>query len=105
MMRSRIQSEPVESGLRGFESVLNQDDLGMLQGFFFIPAEFEIELVGPGGRVDRPLPGCLGVYEEAWKACLRFFLHPFVVKLLNACLSSFSYTNRAQLLALCYRVP
>ena len=83
MVRSMIQSEPVGSGPESFESVLTQDDLRTLHGFYFILAEFEIKLAGPGERVDRPPPSCLGVYEEALKASLRFSLHSFVVQLMN----------------------
>ena len=88
MVRSRVQSELVGSSLESFESVLTRDDLRMLWGFYFIPAEFEIVLVDLGGRVDYPPSGYLGVYKEALKANLRFPLHSFIVKLLNVYLLS-----------------
>ena len=55
----------------------------MLQGFYFIPSDFWIELSDLGERVDHPPVGCLSVYEEALKAGLRFPLHTFVVQLMN----------------------
>ena len=83
MVRSRVHGEPVGSSSKDFELVLTQDDLKMLQRFYFISTDFKIKLSGPRGRVDCPLAGCLGVYEEALKFDLRFSLHPFVVKLLD----------------------
>ena len=83
MVRSRVQSELVGSGPESFELVLTQDDLGMLRGFYFVLIEFEVELAGPEGRVDRPQVGYLGVYKEALKASLHFPLHTFVVQLMN----------------------
>ena len=96
MARGRVHSgvaarrAPMESGSgpEGFESVLTQDELGTIQGVYFIPARYEIELADPGKRVDLPPTGCLGVYEEALKASFRFPLHPFVVQLLNIYLIS-----------------
>ena len=70
MVRSRVQGEFIGSGLESFESVLTWDNLGMLQGFYFIVTEFEIELAGPRKRVDYPPLGYLGVYEDALKASL-----------------------------------
>ena len=79
--RSRVHSGDVgrrlsvESrfGPESFESVLTQDDLRMLRGFYFILTEFEIKLVDTRGRVDYPPSGCLGVNEKALKVNLRFF--------------------------------
>ena len=75
-------------GLEGFESVLTQDELKMIQRVYFILVRYEIELADPRERVDLFPIGCLGVYEEDLKADLIFPLHPFVVKLLNIYLLS-----------------
>ena len=88
MVSRRVQSELVESGPEGFESVLTRDDLRMLQRFYFILVEFEIKLADPGERVDCPPSGYLGVYKEALKVGLQFPLHLFVVRLLNVFLLS-----------------
>ena len=70
-------------GLESFRSVMNAADLGVLRGSFFILAEFCMVLAASEERVYAPLTGCVGVYEEAMMADLRFSLHPFVVKLLD----------------------
>ena len=82
-MKGRVHDEPVGSGPKGFASVLTRNDLRALRGFYFIPSDFRITLFGPGGRIDRPLEGCLGVFEEALKPDLCFFLHKFIVQLMN----------------------
>ena len=56
----------------------------MIQRIYFIPAEFKAELVGPEERVHLPPQGWLGVYHEALKVGLKFFLYPFVVELMKA---------------------
>ena len=58
-------------------------DLDTLWGFHFILTEFHMVLIGPEERVHTPLAGCVGVYEEAMKAGLHFFLHPFVKKVME----------------------
>ena len=71
------------SSSESFGSILTKDKLGVIRGVYFISAEFGIELAGPGERVHLPPMGCLGIYEEALKAGLRFPLHLFIVKLMN----------------------
>ena len=72
-----------DSNPEGFGSELAVDDLGMAQGFCFIPAKFGVELARPKERVHQPPLGRLGIYEEALKAGLRFSLHPFIIKLIK----------------------
>ena len=71
------------SGPKAFGSDLTVDDLGMVQGFYFIPAKFDVELARPEERVHRPPLGRLGIYEETLKVGLRFPLHPFITKLMK----------------------
>ena len=75
MAKGKAQSEASGSSLENVRSVLTQDDLGMLRGFYFIPSDFRIMLPGPKGRINHPPKACLGVYEEALKAGLHFSLH------------------------------
>ena len=55
----------------------------MIQGFYFVPAEFDIKLAKSSERVHRPPLGRLGIYEETLKVDMRFSLHPFIVKLMK----------------------
>ena len=66
-----------------FGSVLTLEDLEMIRGFFFVPAEFDIELAKSSERVHRPPSGQLGIYEETLKVGLRFPFHLFIVKLMK----------------------
>ena len=77
-----------KAGLKSFGSVLIRNDLKMIWGIYFILVDFEVELAGPRERDHLPPPRWLGVYDEALKAGLRFFLHPFVVELMEAFLLS-----------------
>ena len=88
MARDRVQGESVGSGLESFESILTWDDLRTLQEFYFISTKFKIKLVGLRERVDCPPSGYMSVYKEALKVDHQFFLHPFIVKLLNVYLLS-----------------
>ena len=42
-----------ETGPEHFKSTLTKEDLGTIQGFFFILAKFEVELVESGERVHH----------------------------------------------------
>ena len=65
-----------------FGSVLSREDLRSIRGFYFILAQFDIELAKPTERVHHP-PGQLDIYEETLKAGLGFSLHPFIIKLMK----------------------
>ena len=73
-----------ETSLKSFGSVLTRDVLGIIWGICFILAEFKVELTGLRERVHLSPPEWLGVYDDALKADLRFPLHPFIIKLMNA---------------------
>ena len=72
-----------EIGSEYLRSVLTVADLDALRGSCFILGEFQMVLTGPQGRVHAPPVGSIGVYEEALKVGLHFFLHPFVGRLLE----------------------
>ena len=72
-----------ETGPKSFGSVMTVIDLETLRSFCFIPDEFRLVLATSGERVHVPPVGCIGVYEEAVKAGLRFFLHPFVKRVME----------------------
>ena len=72
-----------EIGPESFRSVMTVADLDTLGGSCFIPGEFHMVLARPQERVHNLPIGGLGIYEEALKAGLCFFLHPFVVKLID----------------------
>ena len=72
-----------ETGPKLFRSILSRDDLGSIQGYYFILAQFDIELAKLVKRVHRPPLGQLGIYEETLKVGLHFALYPFIVKLMK----------------------
>ena len=88
MTRGMVCGEVIGSSPESFKLVLTQDDLGMLQRFYFILTEFEIKLVDLERRVNCPPSSCLDVYDESFKVGLQFSLHSFVVQLLNVYLLS-----------------
>ena len=72
-----------EISLESFRSIMTTTDLDVLRDSCFVSDEFHMVLARPQKRVHNPPTGGLGIYEEALRANLHFFLHPFVVKLLS----------------------
>ena len=68
---------------KSFRSVMTAVDLEKLRSFRFIPSEFGLVLASSDDRIHVPPAGCIGVYKEAMKASLRFFLHPFVKRVMK----------------------
>lgn len=55
----------------------------LIQLAYCVLDEFELELPGSNARINDPPPDCLGVYEEALKAGLRFPISSFILELLH----------------------
>ena len=48
-----------------FRSILDLDNLSLIQVQYGLLSEFKLELSGPSGQVCNPPPSQLGLYEEA----------------------------------------
>ena len=70
-------------GLESFRSVMTVADLRVLRGSCFILAKFCMVLTATEERVHAPPTGCVGVYEEAMMASLRYPLHSFVKRVID----------------------
>ena len=58
-------------------------DLERLRSLCFILSEFGLSLASTDDRIYVPPAGSIRVYEEAMKAGLHFFLHPFVKSIME----------------------
>ena len=72
-----------ETSPESFRSIMTAADLETLQDFYFILGEFWLVLTTSGKRVHVSPVGYIRVYEEAVKAGLHFFLHPFVKRVME----------------------
>lgn len=74
---------PKTSSPRAYQSMLVLEDLTYILVLYGIPKDFDLELPHPNTRVNSPLPGQLGVYEEAFEIGVRFSIPPFFLELLR----------------------
>ena len=72
-----------EASPKSFESAMTTTDLERLQSLYFILGEFGLTLASTDDRIHVPSIGSIEVYEEAIKAGLCFFLHPFVKRVMD----------------------
>ena len=79
-MEERV-SEEVDP--ESFRSMMIITNLEKLQSFCFISDEFGLILTSSDDRIHVPPVDCVGVYEEAVKANLRFSLHSFVKRVME----------------------
>ena len=70
-------------GLQSFRSIVTAVDLKVLWGFCFISAKFHMVLTTSEERIHVPPVDCIGVYEEAMMAGLRFSLHLFMKRVID----------------------
>ena len=69
---SGVEEHDVTSFAPGqIESKLGARDLNRIRIRYGVPSIFELEPLGPNGRVSNPPPGRMSLYEEAFKIGLR----------------------------------
>ena len=64
--------------------ILTCEDLEIVCLQFYVPSNFQVELVGLADRMAKPPLGRIELYDELLKAGLRLSFHHFIIEILRS---------------------